>query len=79
MRCSFPNLWRILMVSPLDPEATHSPPSHGLKGNPNGAKKALAEIGRSYNVSGRTMSRGSRDEQTTPFRGHSRLARFYNN
>ena len=45
MRCSFPNLWRILMVSPLDPEPTHSPPSEGLK-----AKKALAEIGLSYNM-----------------------------
>jgi hypothetical protein len=38
------------MVSPLDPEPTHSPPSQGLEGNPNGAKKALAEIGRSYNM-----------------------------
>jgi hypothetical protein len=56
------------MVSPLDPEPTHSPPSQGLKGDPNGAKKALSEIGRGYNIGGRTMKRGSRDKQTTPFR-----------
>jgi hypothetical protein len=53
VRCSFPNLSQIF--SPLIPSRPIARRRKALKGNPNGPKKALAEIGRSYNISRRTI------------------------
>jgi hypothetical protein len=53
VRCSFPNLSQIFI--PFDPSRPIARRHRALKGNPNGPKKALAEIGRSYNISRRTI------------------------
>ena len=54
---------------PFDPSRLVARHHQALKGDPNGAKKALAEIGRSYNISGRTIQGARGMKKTTPLRG----------
>jgi hypothetical protein len=50
VRCSFPNLWRVFDGLPLIPSRPIARRHKALRGTLNRAKKALAEIGLSYNM-----------------------------